>query len=146
MPYCVIDDLIKALPEQQLIRITDDDQTGAYDSGRVQEAIDSASEEVDVYLGGRIALPITGDIPPILSKMAVDIAIYNLYSRVKEQIPETRKERYRNATRFLEKVSEGKISLGLQPPPSPPADGGYSGGGLVNARDKIFSPDNLEKY
>lgn len=146
MGYCTIDDIIKMLPEDQLIRLTDDEGTGSYNEGRATEAIDSGSEEIDTYLGGRVALPIEGDIPPILGKLNVDIAICNLYSRLAEEIPSTRADRYKNAIRFLEKVSEGKISLGLQPPPSPPGEGEYSDGVRISTRKQVFDEDTMEKY
>ena len=146
MAYCTIDDLKKMLPEAVLIRLTDDSNTGAIVTARAQEAIDSAAEEIDVYLGSRIALPITGTVPPVLGKSNVDLAIYNLFSRVKETVPETREKRYRNAIRLLEKVSEGKISLGIQPPPDAPADEEYFGRSRVDARDKDFDETTMGKY
>lgn len=146
MSYCTLDDLKKLLPEAVLIRLTDDETAGAVNESRGTEAIDSAAEEIDAYIGGRVKLPITGTIPPILGKLNVDLAIYNLYSRVKETIPETRAQRRKDAIRFLEKVSEGKISLGLQPPPDPPAEGGYDGASRVDARIKVFDKTTMDKY
>ena len=146
MAYCTIDDVKKMIDEVKLIRLTDDENTGAINSDRLQEAINSAAEEIDTYIGGRIALPISGDVPPILGKLNVDIAIYNVYSRVKESIPEVRAERYKAAIRFLEKLSEGKISIGCQPPPDSPGEGDYAGGSRVSVRDKIFDETTMEKY
>ena len=146
MAYCVIDDLLKILPEQQLIRLTDDESSGSYDTDRVQEAIDSAAEEMDVYLGSRFDLPISGTIPPILGKINADIAVYNLYSRKKESIPETRSDRYKARIKLLEKIKEGKISIGIQPPPSPPGENDYQGGSHVSTREKSFGEDTMNKY
>lgn len=146
MAYCIIDDVKKMIEEAKLIRLTDDENLGDINSDRLQEAINSAAEEIDTYIGGRVALPISGDVPPILSKLNVDLAIYNVYSRVKESIPEVRAERYKAAIRFLEKLSEGKISIGCQPPPDPPGEGDYAGGNQVNARDKIFNETTMDKY
>jgi phage gp36-like protein len=69
MTYCTIDDVKKMIDEIKLIRLTDDENTGAINSDRLQEAINSAAEEIDTYIGGRIALPINGDAPPILGKL-----------------------------------------------------------------------------
>jgi phage gp36-like protein len=146
MAYCTIDDVKKMIDEVKLIRLTDDENTSSINSDRLQEAINSAAEEIDTYIGGRIALPISGDTPPILGKLNVDIAIYNVYSRVKEAIPEVRAERYKAAIRFLEKLSEGKISIGCQPPPDPPNEGDYAGGSRVSVRDKIFDETTMGKY
>lgn len=146
MAYCTIDDVKKMIDEGKLIRLTDDEDTGSINSDRLQEAIDSAGEEIDTYIGGRIALPITGDVPPILGKLNVDLAIYNVYSRVKESIPEVRAERYKAAIRFLEKLSEGKISIGCQPSPDSPDEGSYSGSSRVSVRDKMFDETTMGKY
>lgn len=146
MAYCTIDDIEKMIPEDILIRLTDDEGTGVINEAWVQEAIDSASEEIDTYIGGRVKLPITGAVPAILGKLNADIGIFNLYSRYKEDIPETRETRYKNAIRLLEKISEGKVSLGLQPPPDPPDEGKYSDGGRVQVRDKIFDETTMSKY
>ncbi|MBW2598540.1 MAG: DUF1320 domain-containing protein [Deltaproteobacteria bacterium] len=146
MAYCTPDDLQKLLPETVLIRLTDDTGAGVIDETRASEAIASSAEEIDAYIGGRVKLPIAGTAPPILGKINVDIAVYNLYSRVKEEIPQTRADRYKNAVRLLEKISKGEISTGLQPPPDPPAAGEYDGAGQVDARTKIFDAATMEKY
>ena len=144
--YCTLDDLKKALPETVLMRLTDDDSIGVIDEAKTSEALTSAVKEIDAYIGGRVKLPISGTPPPILGKFNVDIAIYNLYTRVKEEIPQTRSDRYKNAVRLLEKISKGEISIGLQPPPDPPGEGEYDGAGLVSARDKIFDETTMGKY
>ena len=146
MAYCTIDDLKKLLPEAVLIRLTDDESAGVVNEARAQEAIDSAGEEIDTYMGGKFALPITGTVPPILGKLNTDIAIYNLYSRLKETVPETRSERHKNAVHLLEKIMEGKISIGLQPLPDSPDSGNYSGAGQMSARTKIFDETTMGKY
>ena len=146
MAYCTIDDVKKMIDEVKLIRLTDDENTGTLNSDRLQESIDSAAEEIDTYIGGRIALPINGIVPPILNKFNVDIGIYNVYSRAKENIPEVRDKRYNAAIRFLEKFSEGKRSIGCQPSPDPPGEGDYAGGSRIDARTKIFDETTMGKY
>lgn len=145
MAYCTITDIEKLLPGSQLVRLTDDEAAGAVDTDRVQEAIDSATEVIDSYIGARVKLPLSDSVP-VLGKLCVDIAIFNLYSRVKENIPETREKRYNDAIRFLEKIAEGKISLGVQPPPDPPASGNYDQGSRVSVRDKIFDATTMDKF
>lgn len=144
--YCTVEDLKKVLPESILIRLTDDVGAGIIDEGKASEAMASAAEEMDTYIGGRVKLPITGTAPPILGKINADIAVYNLYSRVKEEIPQTRVDRYKNAVKLLEKISKGEISIGLQPSPDPPAAGEYDGAGQVDARTKEFDPVTMGKY
>lgn len=145
MAYCTKADILKMLPESQLIRLTDDEGASAVNDGRVTEAIDSAAEEIDTYLGSRYVLPLSST-PPVLGKLNVDMAIYNLYSRVKEQVPETRKERYQNAVRFLMKLAKGEVSIGSQPPPDPPESGQYEGSSKAEVRTKVFDETTMDKY
>ena len=141
MAYCTLSDINKLLPQEVLIRLTDDDMSGSVDDDVVTESIDSASDEMDVYLGSRYELPITETVD-ILIKLNVDIAIYNLYSRVKDSIPETRNERYKNAIRMLEKIADGKIDI--IPKPDPPSS--ISGSIKTKTRTKEFSETILNTY
>lgn len=145
MSYCTADDVGKMIPSAVLIRLTDDENAGAVDADRLTEAVDTAADEIDTYLGARYDLPLT-DTVPILGKLNVDMAIYNLYSRYKDEIPQTRKDRYTNAIRFLEKVAEGKISLGVQPVPDPAGAGDYDGGAQVTVRDTDFDSTTMGKF
>ena len=146
MAYCTQSDIEKMLPEKQLIRLTDDENAGIVNTIRLDEAINSAAGEIDSWIGGRTKLPISGTIPPILEKFNTDMAIFNLYSRYSENIPETRAERYKNAIKILEKISEGKLSFGLQPVPDPPDENEYAAAGRISARDKIFDSTTMDKY
>lgn len=144
--YSTIDDLAKVLPEAMLIRLTDDDGRGIVDDEKADEALESAAMEIDVYLCNRFSMPIEGTIPPILSKLSSDIAVYHLYSRIKEGVPQNRADRYKIAIKLLERISNGEISIGLQPPPDPVADGGYAGASVALSRDKVFTVDTMGKY
>jgi len=146
MAYCTQTDLEKLLPKNQLIRLTDDEGIDKVNAIRIAEVIDSAAEEIDAYIGGQTKLPIASTVPPILGKFNADIAIYNLYSRLSESIPETRGQRYKNAIKTLEKIAEGKISIGIQPSPDSPDENEYAGAGLSGARDKIFDSSTMDKY
>lgn len=145
MAYCTIEDIKKLLPEAQLIRLTDDESTGEVNTDRAQEAIDSAAEEIDGWIGERVALPLSKAIP-MLTKFNVDMAIYHLYSRYAEKMPETRETRYKDAVKTLEKIAEGRISLGVQAPPNPPAVGNYEKGMQVSVRDKDFGTTTMDKF
>ena len=83
-------------------------------------------------------------VPGIVKKISVDIAIYNLYSRRVEVIPETRADRYKNAIRQLEGISKGVISIGVDPAPS--AASQSSNTVEVATSEKIFSRDNMTGF
>ena len=92
--YSTLTDIKKLIPEDTVIQLTDDENTGAVVESRVTEAIAQADAEIDSYCGGKYSVPFT-TVPDIVKKISVDIAIYNLYSRKVEEIPETRADRYK---------------------------------------------------
>ena len=145
MAYCTAADIYKILPVAQVIRLTDDDATGAVDTDRLAEAIDAAAEEIDAWIGQRCKLPLTTSAP-ILGKLNADMAVYNLYGRYSEQIPETRADRYKAAVRVLEKIAEGKISLGVQPEPDPPDAGDGHAAIQTSSREQQFTTTLMGKY
>ncbi len=113
MAYSTIDDIRKLLPEEELIALTDDEALGAVNQGRVDEAIAQADAEVDSYCAVRYSVPVT-PVPELLKKLSVDIAVYALYSRTVQSVPEVRAERYRSAIRQLEGISKGTLTLGVE--------------------------------
>jgi phage gp36-like protein len=141
--YCTLDDLKKKVPEETIVELTDDAGTGAIDQGQVDEAIEAASDEIDLYIGKVAKLPIAQDqIPPMLRSLAAELAVYHLYSRKQRELPEVRKDRYKNAVRLLEKVLDGKISIGLEPPPEAPPNRDVK----VAVRTQIFDEETLDKF
>jgi len=143
MAYCTLDDLEKLIPEVTLIQLTDDEDTGAVNTERVSEAIAQADSEVDGYAGTKYSVPFT-TVPPVVKKCSVDIAVYNLYSRKVEEFPATRKDRYNNAIRFLEKVAKGEISLGLDPEPTAKSEGGAECN--KTSDDRVFTRTTMEGF
>lgn len=137
--YATLDDLKKQLPEDLLINLTDDGGSGIIDTTVTDAALETADVEIDGYLGSRYTLPLA-PIPPIIAKQAVDIAIYNLYAR-RQGPPEHWQKRYENTVRFLERIADGRISLGIGDPEPPAADEAQ-----VSAGDRIFSRDTLSGF
>jgi phage gp36-like protein len=145
MGYCDLENIQKALPMDVLMRLTDDEDRGAIDEEKVDEAIEAGAEEINTYLGSLYDLPLSS-IPAILEKLNIDIAIYNLYARITESVPETRQKRYENAIRFLEKVAKGELTLGSHPPPDPVEEGNYAGAAQTSVRTKVFDSTTMDKY
>lgn len=140
MAYCNLDDIKKMLPEANLVQLTDDEQSGVINEDRIGEAIEQAEGEIDSYLQGRYAVPIS-PVPSLINKLAVDIAIYNLYSRIPEEIPSTRAERYKNAVRILEGIAKGLISIGAEEPAASDQDQAR-----IEAKDRIFTREKLKGF
>lgn len=141
--YSILDDIKKLIPEEVLIQLTDDESLGTVNAGRITEAIAQADSEIDSYCGGRYSVPFA-TAPGIVKKISVDIAIYNLYSRRVEVIPETRADRYKNAIRQLEGISKGTISIGVDPAPS--ASTQTSNTVLVETSERLFTRENMSGF
>lgn len=140
MAYSTLTDIIKLLPESAIIQLTDDEGDGVVNESRVNEAIAQADAEIDSYCGGIYTVPFA-TVPDIVKKISVDIAIYNLYSRKVETIPETRAERYKNAIRQLTDISKGVISLGIDPAP---AQTGSGVNNSIKSNTRLFSRSGME--
>ena len=144
MAYCTVEDLKKAVSEGTLITLTDDAAAGVVDGDKAEEAIDAGAEEINAWIGKRVALPISGTPPRILRNLNADIAVWNLYSRVEIDTPDAWKERYKNAVKMLERFAKGEITLGVQPIPDAPES--YSSGIRTSSREKMFGTDTMDKY
>jgi phage gp36-like protein len=140
MNYATQADLEELLPVQVLIGLTDDENLGVVHSGRVEAALETASITIDGYIGDRWPLPFA-EAPPILTKICVDLAGHLLHLR-RNQVSELWEKQSDNATRFLEKVSSGKLSLGA----ADPAGTGDKESLQVSAPDPLFDSETLDKY
>lgn len=108
--YATQDDMVKTFGERECVSLTDENMTGSVDAEVMENALQRASAEIDGYLVGRYSLPFA-DGARILTGRCCDIARYHLattYKMTKQEI----QARYDDAIRFLERVAEGKISLG----------------------------------
>lgn len=113
MGYATITDVRRRITEGELIRLTDEDDTGAVDEDQVASALESADIEIDSYLARRYPLPLA-EAQPLLVTLAVDIAIWNLYGIVDHGgVPEVRKQRYDAAVATLRRLADGRQTLGV---------------------------------
>lgn len=85
----------------------------------VQRALTDAQAEIDGYLAGRYGLPLA-TVPPVLERLACDVARYRLYER---RPTDEIRTRYEDAVRVLEQIARGAFTLGLPaaqtPAPAP---------------------------
>ncbi len=145
MAYSTYIDLKKMIPEETLVQLTDDEGAGTANQARISEAVAQADADIDGYLGARYAVPLAEPIPAVIRKLSVDLAVYHLYSRRLEEIPETRAERYKNALRMLEGIAKGLISLGATPAPEAAPDAGGPEA-TRSVTDRTFTKTTLEGY
>ena len=140
MSYCTLADLIERISEAELIQLTDDAGAGVLDDSKVDQALADADAEIDSYAGVRYDTPFT-DVPAVIRKTAIDITIYNLFSR-RMGAPEAREKRYADAVKFLKSVANGQVSLGASTAASD--DGGPEA--TTVPADRIFTRDTLSGY
>lgn len=144
--YCSIDDLKKQVSEQVLIRLVDDEDTdpdNLADAGpelldRLDTAITKAADEINGYCQLRYPVPFN-PVPGLIRSMAVDIALYNLFSRRgydEDTADKSILDRYKSAVKTLEFISKGIVTLGV-PAPKPAAEVNIQGPGRVFSREKM---------
>lgn len=146
--YVTLDDLLGQVDRNKLIQWTNDPTDPQTDADGnpiivqavLDEAFENTAAEIDVYVGSRYPLPLD-PVPKIIGKVAVDIAIYNLYSRqwgVQEE--DVFYQRYKNAIKLLEKIAKGDVQIGA--PPTTPTIGGVS----FSSRPKVFGDRFSREY
>ena len=89
MVYCSEDDLLKMIPQADLADLTV--ESGEVpDSLIIADAINKAGAEIDSYLGVKYVVPLA-TLPDRVKALAVDLAIYHLYSR-RSVVPPVRQQ------------------------------------------------------
>jgi len=131
--YATLDDLRAAFGEDELLAITDRDNTGAVDAGLAEEALARAASEADSYLARRYAVPVAAPAPPVLVAAVCDIARYRLTGGPASETDPIL-ERYRQAVKWLERVAEGTADL---PGQSQPGEGSAAGVAFSTGR-RVF--------
>jgi len=109
MAYCTQQNMIDRFSEQDLIQLTDRDQTGSIDATVLSAAIDDATGTIDAYLGTRYTLPLAS-VPVVLTRICCDIANYLLYGN---EAPEGVADRHSAAIEFLQAVAKGDLDLAV---------------------------------
>lgn len=138
--YCTLADITALIPEQTVINLTDDSGIGVVEQSAVDAAISDADAEVDSYCAARYQVPFS-PVPAVIVKVSVDIAVYNLYSRCAEKIPESREARYKNAIALLKEIAKGVVTLGQVPAPETTPQG--SGRPEITSNPRLFTRDTL---
>ena len=108
MAYCSEDDLLKMIPPSELADLTV--ESGEVpDSLIIAAAISKAEAEIDSYLGVKYVVPLAAP-PDQVKALAVDLAIYHLYSR-RSVVPMVRQQKFDAAVAFLKQVAAGQIVI-----------------------------------
>jgi phage gp36-like protein len=144
MSYAIANDMIARYPTRDLVQLTNEDPTATIVNSTVlEQALNDASAEIDGYLEGRFALPMSQP-PAVLSRLACDIAMYRLQSlRPLHDLADARK-RYEDAIGFLLEAAKGTVTLGLSSSNEEPATG--SGATTVEGPERVFDRNKLKGF
>jgi phage gp36-like protein len=138
MAYCTQSDMEARYGTAEVLQLTDRLNTGEVDTEVLDLAIADATAEIDAYLAGRYALPLTS-VPVVLTRLCGDIARYRLWENgATDEV----RDRYRDAVRLLEQIAKGTVTLGIAPAPEAPAGGGVS----HFSPDRLMTRDTLENF
>jgi phage gp36-like protein len=143
--YAVAQDMINRYPNRDLVQLTNEDPTATtVNDTPITQALEDASAEIDGYIEGRFALPLT-DPPAVLNRLATDIAMYRLQSlRPLHDLADARK-RYEDALAVLTRVADGELTLGLSADNMEPPLAAETVE-TVKSPGRIFNRGNLKGY
>lgn len=113
--YCTQADIVARFGEAELKQLTDRTGTNTIDSTAVEAAIADAAAEIDGYIATRYTLPLIV-VPAIIKRIAVDVALYQLFMARRMGATEEVRYRYTDARKLLENIAAGKVSLGVPSP------------------------------
>lgn len=141
MTYVTQAALIARFGATEIAQISDLSGQGVTDAARITQIVNDVQARVDSYLAGRYILPLT-TVPGAIEQIAADMARYLLQDmRPTEEV----RTRYQDGIRWLERVSEGKIQLGLDPASHQVGDAGGAQVGTTGG-GRVFSSDSLSDY
>jgi phage gp36-like protein len=113
MAYATKEDIDDLYGSDLLVRVADYDRDGTPDDDVVAKGLQSADEICNAYLSANYSVPVA-PTPGIVNACAIDIAVYKMALGRSGRTDEMRL-RYEDALAILEKISTGKIGLGLSP-------------------------------
>lgn len=138
--YATLADILEQVAEAELMALTDDAGLDAVDQTAVDRAIANGAALIDAHCGDRYAVPFD-PVPDLVRMYAVDLAVYNLYSRRSHvPMPKQIEDRQKQALAFLRLVQKGEASVGVPPISSA---GGESNSALIPGNERLFSRDKM---
>ena len=140
--YCSEDDLLALISATELKELTAESGEEP-DAAVVAQGIAQAESEIDSYLAVRYQLPLAAPVPDLVKSLAVDLALYHLYSR-RSVAPATRRQKYEDALAFLKLVASGRaVIIGAAGTEEP---GAVQDVTEVSSSERVFSRKELEDW
>jgi len=138
MPYATTADLEERLDPKTLAELADDNGDGLADAATLQSVLEDASSEMDLFLAARYAVPLDSP-PPVLRRMACDIAIHALFARKRSAVSPEHATRYANAVKALSEIAAGRLAL--------PSVASRAQSDCTREEDeRVFSDQSLEPF
>lgn len=138
--YSTIADLLKVLPEDEVLQLADDAGAGTVDDPTVtavlMDAISQADSEIDTYVGTVRTVPLS-PVPAVIANLSTKLAVHNLYLRrqgVAE--PDAWQRETVRCQRLLDSIAGGKTALGASEGATADPDTAEA---LVSAPARIFT-------
>ena len=142
MAYCDLTDIQNMLDEEELISLTDDDDTGAVVADVVTAAIADADAAIDTYLIKKYTVPVAAPVPVMIRKLSVDVAIYNLFSR-RGRVSEAVAQRFKDAITTCRDISAGRAGV----PGAADAPASQSSGTVtITSGTRVFTRTTMEGF
>jgi phage gp36-like protein len=113
MGYATKEDIDELYGTDLLVRVADYNKDGTPDPEVIAKGLQAADEICDAYLSAQYSIPVV-PTPGIVNACAIDIAIYKMALGRTSRTDEMR-IRYEDALKLLERISTGKVGLGLPP-------------------------------
>jgi phage gp36-like protein len=141
MAYSDIDDAKKAIPETELIQLTDDADAGEIDEDVVAAAIADADSEIDSYAMVLYDVPFS-PVPPVIRKLSTRIAIHNLFQR-RQITNEAVDKGYDDAVKFLQRLADGKVKFAREDG----TEAASAGAELeIKSQSRVFDRGKMEDF
>ncbi len=135
--YATLADILEQVDQDTLILLTDDTQAGTVDETAVDRAVANGAAVIDAHCGNRYVVPFGDPVPALVRLFAVDLAVYNLYSRrTHVDMPDVIGERQKQVLAHLRLVQQGKATIGKDPDL---VAGSESNSALVSGNERIFT-------
>jgi phage gp36-like protein len=121
MGYASKEDIDELYGTDLLVRVADYNRDGAPDPEVIAKGLQAADEICDAYLSAAYTIPVV-PTPGVVKNCAIDIAVYKMALGRTSRTDEMR-VRYEDALALLDKISTGKVGLGLPPETTDNGDG-----------------------
>ncbi len=139
--YCDQAQMVERFGEQVVLQLTDRAGAGVIDAAVLGAAIADASAEIDMYLAGRYALPLS-TVPLTVARLAC-VLTRDVLATGSDVSDERWSRQADDARKLLREIAAGKVSLGVDALAQDPA--GEDGAQMVSG-GRIWNRDESKGF